>query len=43
VVAGAMKNVFPEFLGVSDHEQNLAQFIKQKIDIERAEGLALVA
>lgn len=43
VVAVAMRNVLPEFLGVSDKEQILAQFIKEKIDVERSEGLALVA
>lgn len=43
VVAVAMRNVLPEFLGVSDNNQILAQFIKDKIDLERAEGLALVA
>jgi hypothetical protein len=43
VVAVAMRNVMPEFLAVSDREQILAQFIKDKIDVERAEGLALVA
>jgi hypothetical protein len=43
VVAVAMRNVMPEFLAVSDREQILAQFIKDKIDIERSEGLALVA
>jgi DDE superfamily endonuclease len=43
VVAVAMRNVMPEFLAVSDQEQILAQFIREKIDVERAEGLALVA
>jgi DDE superfamily endonuclease len=43
VVAVAMRNVLPEFLGVSDNNQILAQFIKDKIDLERSEGLALVA
>jgi hypothetical protein len=43
VVAVAMRNVLPEFLGVSDKEQILAQFIREKIDVERSEGLALVA
>lgn len=43
VVAVAMKNIMPEFLAVSDREQILAQFIREKIDIERSEGLALVA
>ncbi|MBN1600077.1 MAG: hypothetical protein JW915_00645 [Chitinispirillaceae bacterium] len=42
VVAVAMRNVMPEFLAVSDQEQILAQFIKERIDIERVEGLALV-
>jgi hypothetical protein len=43
VVAVAMRNVMPEFLAVSDQDQILAQFIKERIDVERAEGLALVA
>jgi len=43
VVAAAMRNVMPEFLAVSDREQILAQFIRERIDIERSEGLALVA
>lgn len=43
VVAVAMRNVLPEFLGVSDNEQILAQFIRERIDIERAEGCKLVA
>ena len=43
VVAAAMRNVLPEFLGVSDNEQILAKFIRDKIDIERAEGIQLVA
>jgi len=43
VVAVAMRNVLPDFLGVSDKKQILAQFIREKIDVERAEGLALIA
>lgn len=43
VVAVAMRNVMPEFLAVSDQDQILAQFIRERIDAERAEGLALVA
>jgi hypothetical protein len=43
VVAVAMRNALPEFLGVSDKEQILAQFIRERIDVERSEGLALVA
>jgi hypothetical protein len=43
VVAIAMRNVMPEFLAVSDREQILAQFITERIDLERSEGLALVA
>jgi hypothetical protein len=43
VVAVAMRNVMPEFLAVSDQDEILVQFIREKIDIERAEGLALVA
>ena len=43
VVAVAMRNVMPEFLAGSDKDQILAQFIRERIDVERAEGLALVA
>jgi hypothetical protein len=43
VVAAAMRNTLPLFLADSDREQNLAKFIREKIDIDRAEGLALVA
>jgi hypothetical protein len=43
VVAVALRNVMPEFLAVLDKEQILAQFIRERIDVERAEGLALVA
>jgi hypothetical protein len=43
VVAVAMRNVLPLFLGVSDNEQILAQFIREKIDVERAEACKLVA
>lgn len=43
VVATAMKNVMPQFLAVSDQEQIIAKFIRERIDIERAEGLALMA
>jgi hypothetical protein len=38
-----MRNVLPQFLAISDQEQILAKFIREKIDIERAEGLALAA
>lgn len=43
VVATAMRNAIPAFLAVSDQKQILAQFIKERIDVERAEGLSLVA
>lgn len=43
VVAVAMRNVLPQFLAVSDQEQILAKFIREKIDIERAEGFMLAA
>ena len=43
VVAASMKNVIPEFLAVNDKEQTLAKFIREKIDLERAEGRKLVA
>lgn len=43
VVATAMRNVMPEFLAVSDQEHIFAKFIKERIDILRAEGLALMA
>jgi hypothetical protein len=43
VVAVAMRNVLPQFLAVSDQEQILAKFIREKIDTERAEGFMLAA
>jgi hypothetical protein len=43
VVSIAMRNVLPEFLAVNDPEQNIVQFIREKIDVDRSEGLALVA
>jgi hypothetical protein len=43
VVAVAMRNVLPEFLAVSDGEQILTKFIRDRLDVERSEGLALVA
>jgi hypothetical protein len=43
VVAAAIRNVFTEFLMVSDKEQILSQFIREKIDVGQSEGLALVA
>jgi hypothetical protein len=43
VVAITMRNVFPEFLAVSDREQILAQFIRNRIDMQRSEGFSLVA
>jgi len=43
VVAVAMRNVMPEFLGVADQDQILAQFIRSKIDVNRSEGLAMLA
>lgn len=43
VVAVAMRNIFPEFLAGSLKDDTLAQFIREKIDIERAEGLKMVA
>lgn len=43
VVAAALRNTMPQFLAVSDQEQILAQFIRDRIDVQRAEGLSLVA
>ncbi len=43
VVAVALKNVFPEFIAGSDKTNNLKEFIKEKIDLERSEGLRMVA
>ena len=43
VVACALRNIMPEFLSVSGDEQILAKFIRKKIDVSRAEGLAMVA
>lgn len=43
VVAVAMKNVFPEFLAGSSKNNTLKEFIKERIDLERTEGLKMVA
>jgi len=43
VVAISMKNTLPEFLADSDHTSIIVEFIRDKIDIERTEGLRLVA
>lgn len=43
VTAIAMQNAFPEFLADSGQSPILAEFIKEKIDIDRIEGARLVA
>jgi len=43
VVSITMRNLLPEFLSVSDSDQILAQFIRDKIDLTRSEGELLVA
>jgi hypothetical protein len=43
VVAIAMRNVFPEFLAGSTQDDTLVEFIREKIDLERTEGLKMVA
>jgi hypothetical protein len=43
VVALALRNVLPEFLGVSDLNQILVEFIRKNIDLQRSEGFLLVA
>lgn len=43
VVAVALRNIFPEFLAGRHHDDTLVEFIRDKIDLERAEGLKMVA
>lgn len=43
VVAVALRNVFPEFLAGSSKDNNLVEFIRNNIDIERSEGIKMVA
>jgi hypothetical protein len=43
VVAIAMRNTVPEFLADSSENTILTKFITQRIDLERTEGLRLVA
>ncbi len=43
VVAVALRNVFPEFLAGSSNNNNLVEFIRNNIDIERSEGMKMVA
>lgn len=43
VVAVAMRNVLPQFLSVPQSESILAKFIAERIDVARAEGMALAA
>jgi hypothetical protein len=38
----ALRNSLPEFLADSSEEPILAEFVKEKIDIERAEGLRMI-
>ena len=39
----ALRNSLPEFLADSSEEPILAKFVKEKIDLERAEGLRMVS
>lgn len=43
VVAVAMRNTVPEFLADSSQTTILAEFIRERIDLDRSEGLRLVA
>jgi hypothetical protein len=43
VVAIALRNIFPEFLAGSTQDNTLVEFIREKIDLERSEGLKMVA
>jgi hypothetical protein len=43
VVALSLRNVLPEFLGVSDPNQILVEFIRKNIDLQRSEGFLLAA
>lgn len=43
VVAIALRNIFPEFLAGSSNNDTLVEFIRDKIDLERTEGLKMVA
>ena len=43
VVAVAMKNIFPEFLAGTSKNNTLTEFIRERIDLERTEGLKMVA
>jgi len=43
VTAIAMKNALPEFIADSSQANNLAQFLRQRIDTSRAEGLRMFA
>lgn len=43
VVALAMRNTLPEFLADSDENHILAKFIRQRIDVNRTEGMRLAS
>ena len=43
VVTVTLRNVFPEFLAGSSKDNTLVKFIRERIDIERSEGLKRVA
>ena len=42
VVAVALRNIFPEFLAGRHYDDTLVKFIREKIDVERAEGLRMI-
>jgi hypothetical protein len=43
VTATALKNTLPQFLAVSDSNQNFKKFLCDRLDISRAEGMKLAA
>jgi len=43
VTTVALENVFPEFLAGTDQNSNVKEFIREKIDLKRSEGIKLVA
>jgi len=43
VTAIALRNTLPEFLADNHNNTNLTKFLLKRIDIERSEGIRLVA
>jgi hypothetical protein len=43
VTAIALRNTLPEFLADSSHDSILAEFMRERIDLSRSEGLRLIA